>query len=123
LLGVFYLLAKAFIIYYVIMWVRYSFPRLRIDQMLGFSWKFLTPLALVLLIVTAILDKLLVGTFQVQPATPIYAISMLVANVLIALVTVQVLRSYGQLRRQRFADDRPVAVAPEADFKELVAQE
>lgn len=123
LLGVFYLLAKAFIIYYVIMWVRYSFPRLRIDQMLGFSWKFLTPLALVLLIVTAILDKLLVGTFQVQPATPIYAISMLVANVLIALVTVQVLRSYGQLRRQRFADDRPVAVAPEADFKELVTQE
>lgn len=123
LLGVFYLLAKAFIIYYVIMWVRYSFPRLRIDQMLGFSWKFLTPLALVLLIVTAILDKLLVGTFQVQPATPIYAISMLVANVLIALVTVQVLRSYGQLRRQRFADDRPVAVAPEADFKELIAQE
>jgi hypothetical protein len=91
--------------------------------MLGFGWKFLTPLALVLVIVTAILDKLLVGTFQVQPASPIYAISMLVANVLIALVMVQVLRSYARLQRQRFPDDRPVAIAPEADFKELVVQE
>jgi len=122
-LGVFYLLVKAFILYYMIMWVRYSFPRLRIDQMLGFGWKFLTPLALVLVIVTAILDKLLVGTFQVQPASPIYAISMLVANVLIALVMIQVLRSYARLQRQRFPDDRPVAIAPEADFKELVVQE
>jgi NADH-quinone oxidoreductase subunit H len=118
LLGVFYLLAKAFIIYYVIMWVRYSFPRLRIDQMLGFSWKFLTPLALVLLIVTAILDKLLVGVSQ-----PVYAGSMLAANVIIALATIQLLRSYAQLRRKRFPDDRPVATAPEADFKELVVQE
>jgi NADH-quinone oxidoreductase subunit H len=118
LLGVFYLLVKAFIIYYVIMWVRYSFPRLRIDQMLGFSWKFLTPLALVLLVVIAILDRLLVGVSQ-----PMYVISMLAANVIIVLVTIQVLRSTAQLRRKRFADDRPVAIAPEADFKELVAQE
>ena len=123
LLGVFYLLVKAFIIYYMIMWVRYSFPRLRIDQMLGFGWKFLTPMALVLVIVVAILDRLLVGTFQVQPATPIYTISMLAVNVLIALVLIQVLRSYAKLKRQRFAEDRPVAIAPEADFKELVVQE
>lgn len=122
-LGVFYLLAKAFILYYVIMWVRYSFPRLRIDQMLGFSWKFLVPLALSLLIVVAILDRILVTSFQVQASSPIYAISMLAANVIIALVTVLGLRSYAQLERKRFSEDRPVAIAPEADFKELIVQE
>ena len=122
-LGVFYLLAKAFILYYVIMWVRYSFPRLRIDQMLGFSWKFLVPLALSLLIVVAILDRILVTSFQVEASSPLYAISMLAANVIIALVTVLGLRSYAQLERKRFSEDRPVAIAPEADFKELIVQE
>ena len=122
-LGVFYLLAKAFILYYVIMWVKYSFPRLRIDQMLGFGWKFLIPLALGLLIVIAVLDRILVISFQVQPSTPVYVISMLAANVIIALVTVLGLRSYAQLQRRRFSEDRPVAIAPEADFKELIGQE
>ena len=122
-LGVFYLLAKAFILYYVIMWVKYSFPRLRIDQMLGFGWKFLIPLALGLLIVIAVLDRILVISFQVQPSTPVYVISMLAANVIIALVTVLGLRSYAQLQRKRFSEDRPVAIAPEADFKELIGQE
>lgn len=123
ILGIFYLLVKAFIIYYVIMWVRYSFPRLRIDQMLGFSWKFLTPLALVLLIVVAILDRLLIQSFQVPLYSPVYVISMLTANIVIALGTVQFLRSYAQLQRRRFSEDRPVATAPEADFKELAVQE
>jgi NADH-quinone oxidoreductase subunit H len=123
ILGIFYLLVKAFIIYYVIMWVRYSFPRLRIDQMLGFSWKFLTPLALVLLIVVAILDRLLIQSFQVPLYSPVYVISMLAANIVIALGTVQFLRSYAQLQRKRFSGDRPVATAPEADFKELAVQE
>ena len=122
-LGVFYLLAKAFILYYVIMWVKYSFPRLRIDQMLGFGWKFLIPLALGLLIVIAVLDRILVISFQVQPSTPAYVISMVAANVIIALVTVLGLRSYAQLQRKRFSEDRPVAIAPEADFKELIGQE
>jgi NADH-quinone oxidoreductase subunit H len=118
ILGVFYLLAKAFVMYYIIMWVKYSFPRLRIDQMLGFSWKFLTPLALVLVVVTAILDRLLVNATQ-----PVYVLVMLVANVVIALVTVQLLRTYARLQRRRVSEARPVAIAPEADFKELVAQE
>lgn len=118
ILGVFYLLAKAFVMYYVIMWVKYSFPRLRIDQMLGFSWKFLTPLALALVVVTAILDRLLVNATQ-----PVYVLIMLGANVVIALVTVQLLRTFARIQRQRFSEARPVAIAPEADFKELVAQE
>jgi len=32
-------------------------PRLRIDQMMAFTWKYLTPLALASLLVTAVVDK------------------------------------------------------------------
>ncbi len=45
----------------MIMWVKYSLPRIRIDHMLDFNWKLLTPLALVLVMATAILDKALIA--------------------------------------------------------------
>ncbi len=35
-LSIFYLFIKAFLVYYVTMWFKYSLPRLRIDHMLGF---------------------------------------------------------------------------------------
>ena len=37
------------------MWVRFSFPRFREDQLQTFAWKFLIPLALANIVVTAIL--------------------------------------------------------------------
>ena len=52
------LLAKAMFGYWVIMWIRYTVMRIRIDGMLAFSWKFLTPLSFVLLMVTALVDAL-----------------------------------------------------------------
>jgi NADH-quinone oxidoreductase subunit H len=118
ILGAFYLFIKAFLVYYLIMWVRYSFPRLRIDQMLGFNWKFLTPLALLLLIVVAILDKLLVGVSQ-----PIYVLVLLGSNLLIAWAVVMILRVYARVERKRIGEERPVAVSPEAELDGLVGQE
>ena len=118
ILGAFYLFIKAFLVYYLIMWVRYSFPRVRIDQMLGFNWKFLTPLALLLLIVVAILDKLLVGVSQ-----PIYVLVLLGSNLVIAWAVVMFLRVYARVERKRIGEERPVAVAPEAEPNGLVGQE
>ena len=118
ILGAFYLFIKAFLVYYLIMWVRYSFPRLRIDQMLGFNWKFLTPLALLLLIVVAILDKLLVGVSQ-----PIYVLVLLGSNLLIAWAVVMILRVYARVERKRIGEERPVAVSPEAELDGIVGQE
>jgi NADH-quinone oxidoreductase subunit H len=122
ILGVVYLFVKAFFIYWVIMWIKYSFPRLRIDQMLGFSWKFLTPLSLVLVIATAIVDKLLRGPGNGE-ITLGYILIQLGVNVVIAIGILVTLRAYARVERKRFAADRPVGRASEADFKELVVQE
>jgi NADH-quinone oxidoreductase subunit H len=104
LLGVLYLFLKAFLLYFIIMWVKYSLPRIRIDHMLNFNWKFLTPLALAVLIVTAVMDKLLVST------TPIvYALGMLSANLVTLGLTLKILRTYVSIERQRVGEPRPVA--------------
>ena len=120
ILGVIYFFIKAFILYFVIMWVKYSLPRLRIDQMLNFNWKFLTPLSLALVIVTAVLSKVLSGfniTLQTSPV--IYVVSFLAANLLIAVITVLILRSQDPGERPRVAEPRPVAMAPEGPASEI----
>jgi NADH-quinone oxidoreductase subunit H len=47
MLGAIYLLAKSYIFFFVMVWLRGAYPRLRIDQLMGFGWKFLIPLSLV----------------------------------------------------------------------------
>lgn len=46
---------KTFAVIFVLMWIRWTFPRLRVDQMMGFSWKFLLPLGLLNLLATGFL--------------------------------------------------------------------
>ena len=118
ILGMVYFFIKAFAMYFVVAWIRISMPRLRIDQMLNFNWKFLTPLALVLLIVTAIVEKVLVevlpGLNLVQGALPwVRAAAHLVVNLLLVWGVVSALKKYQVKTRKTVASPRPVAVAPE----------
>ncbi len=118
ILGVAWFFIKAFIVYFVVILIRISMPRLRIDQMLNFSWKFLAPLGLVVLVVTAVVDKvfyLLIPGINVSTAfVPwIRAGVHLVVNGLIILVTIQILKSHKIKGLQVVASPRPVAVAPE----------
>jgi NADH-quinone oxidoreductase subunit H len=46
--------AKASLFIFIVIWVRASVPRLRIDQLMGFSWKVLLPLMLVQVLVNGL---------------------------------------------------------------------
>lgn len=47
-------LGKSFFISFVIIWFKWTFPRVRIDQLLSFEWKYLMPLALANLVLMAV---------------------------------------------------------------------
>jgi NADH-quinone oxidoreductase subunit H len=48
-------LGKAFFVSFVIIWFKWSFPRVRIDQMMAFEWKYLMPFSLANLVLMAVL--------------------------------------------------------------------
>lgn len=47
-------LGKSFFISYVIIWFKWTFPRVRIDQLLAFEWKYMMPFALANLVLMAV---------------------------------------------------------------------
>ena len=47
-------LIKVILVFFVIVWIRTTVPRVRIDQLMALAWKFLFPLALINLIITAV---------------------------------------------------------------------
>ena len=48
--GVVWFVGKTFAVVFLLMWIRWTFPRLRIDQVLTLEWKYLMPLSLVIVL-------------------------------------------------------------------------
>ena len=99
-------LFKAMIGYWVIMWIKYTLMRIRIDHMLAFNWRFLTPVAFVLLMVTAFMNALLRGM-----PTVVYVVSMFLSNVVVAWVALEIARSYSRKERERVEGPKEVVEA------------
>ncbi len=73
---------KTFIVVFLFLWIRATFPRLRIDQILSLAWKGLLPLALVNLFITAV-------EVQIWPSPSIGQLWVMVAiNWAIMLISV-----------------------------------
>ncbi len=52
--GVVWFLIKVYALVLVVFWVRGTFPRLRIDQLMAFAWKVMVPLAFYTIVITAV---------------------------------------------------------------------
>lgn len=101
LLGLIIFFVKMFAVYFVYIWIRGTLPRVRVDQILNFNWKFLVPVSLVLVMVTALLDKFLPATFNDYARAGAH----LIANVVIAMVTIEILRAHARRQRKLTSDD------------------
>ena len=53
--GIVWFLGKTFAVVWLLMWIRWTFPRLRIDQILKLEWKYLMPLCLINLVLMTII--------------------------------------------------------------------
>jgi NADH-quinone oxidoreductase subunit H len=127
ILGIFYFFLKTFIIYFVNVWARGTLPRLRIDQMMSFCWKFLVPISLLLLVLVFMADKIaatvipgyqMTGTLvEVLPrAAVLLSVNLVIGGLVIAYIARQ-----GRRERERYAmietapiERGPVESAPPA---------
>ena len=52
--GAVWFIGKTFFVVFLLMWMRWTFPRLRIDQILSLEWKYLLPISMVNLVLMAL---------------------------------------------------------------------
>ena len=120
LLGFVWLMVKTFVVYIPSLILRSTIPRVRIDQMMGFNWKFLVPISIVnVLIVAFLLQVLKAIGWLPEPGNNDFlahlpsAIVLLAGNLALIGGVLTVLRNQG--RRERLA-----ATAPDAEEERAV---
>jgi len=101
-LGVIYFLMKAFAFYVVVMWIKGTFPRVRVDQMMSFAWKVLVPLVLALILWQMLAMKLF-GPVWLQ------YVAVLAGNLIVIGIVLRVLGNHfkqEQVRTKRAFEPR-----------------
>jgi hypothetical protein len=82
------------------LWIRVTVPRVRIDQMNDLCWKFLVPLSLVVLVVTALVDK----SIPVGFSAGFRSLILFLANIMIVVATLLVLRGVSRKEQATQSD-------------------
>jgi NADH-quinone oxidoreductase subunit H len=110
ILGFVYMFGKATLFYLFSLLLRNTLPRVRIDQMMNFNWKFLVPLSVINVAVVAFLLQV-VRALGLSPAPGMehdfianlpQAAILLAGNLAIIAVVLNMLRGFG--KRERPAD-------------------
>ena len=108
LLGLVYFLIKTSLVYFVVIWIRGTFPRFRIDQINSLNWKMITPIALGAVIFAAITEKLVQETGLNQ------FLAHATANVILVAIILVSLRLYARAARKAQAQkDEPAIPVPQ----------
>ena len=120
-LGFVYLMIKSLMAYFVLIWVRMTLPRLRIDHLLDFNWKFLVPLSLINLLVVAFVWKIVPNTDQIHSFGDalVPTLALLVANIAMIAGVLALLADRGRRERahvlaRKAGTDLPAAEAQPA---------
>ncbi len=120
ILGFIYLGLKTSIFYLLSLLIRATVPRIRVDQVMAFNWKFLVPLSIVNVLVTAFLLKV-VQSLGLAPAPELatdlvanipQTVVLLLGNVAMIAVVLGLLRNVG--RRERVISEMPEEVEQRA---------
>lgn len=120
LLGFVYFFIKTFIVYFVLILFRGTNPRFRLDQLMNFNWKILTPLALVVVMLTAFVDRLLANTsdwLRIGALLAVNFILIVITNQLIKRGTVIHLVDASSIKRPVARPDN-VFIQPGSGAKE-----
>ena len=115
--------AKGGLIYFTTLWLRNTVPRLRIDQIMSFNWKFLVPLSIVNVILISLVLKVMqelgwaprdfIGASfsEVLPTTVI----LLIINGVMIIYLLGILRKRGQESRRESQASRATMAQAAAD--------
>jgi NADH-quinone oxidoreductase subunit H len=85
-IGWLWFLFKTFLVIFVFIWIRATYPRLRLDQIMALSWKFLLPLSLINLAATSLEVFFLKGEAGVLTTSDLWIMAGI--NIPLALASV-----------------------------------
>ncbi|MDE0180836.1 MAG: NADH-quinone oxidoreductase subunit NuoH [Caldilineaceae bacterium] len=94
LLGLGYFMIKVYGVYVLQQWIRGTFPRMRIDQMMYFAWKVLVPLMIGLIVVQAIVQKL-------PTPVAVHYVLIFAANIGVLAIVAYILQKYFRQEQMR----------------------
>jgi NADH-quinone oxidoreductase subunit H len=109
-LGWFWFLMKVLLVIFVFIWIRATYPRLRIDQIMALSWKFLLPLSLINLAATALEVFFLRGSEEVLTAADLWIMTGI--NIPLALASIALFGNLVKERVRLTPAQPPIRVVP-----------
>ncbi|MFA9480420.1 NADH-quinone oxidoreductase subunit H [Phycisphaerales bacterium AB-hyl4] len=107
---------KIFLLLMVMMWIRWTLPRLRFDQLMTLAWRALIPMVIIMLLLTG---ALVFANNTMADGLPLFGLWLFVANVVVGLATMflgpKLPQGPSMNRRVRLEGSRFYPPLPESD--------